>query len=391
VAGRAAALDRRPARRRELTPIQQTANRIAALVHLGSFLIGGPLALLAGADPVWVLPAVLGYGLWSGAYARVALTRGLPHSMIAIDVLVTMALCLMVGRLVPIEVVQEGSSWVATITWLEVVTLPLLWRAWLSVPAGLAIVASFVGGFWIGGSPERDARIPGLVVVMLLISASVMVVVRRADARATRVWDAVTEARRVAAIEAARRADEGHQLRLLHDTALTTLTLVGTGGIGPSAHLADRASADLAVIAELAADAVPAGESPVRLDEALAAVVAETPPELSIAHELRPCSVPAGVADAFAGAVAEALRNVSRHAGVDAARLTLSTVDGWVCVEVADAGCGFELEETPAYRHGVRNSIVGRMAAVHARVRLVSGTGRGTLWRLEWREGRSSR
>lgn len=75
----------------------------------------------------------------------------------------------------------------------------------------------------------------------------------------------------------------------------------------------------------------------------------------------------------------ESLRNVHRHAGVDAAELSLTRDNGHVVLEVRDAGTGFNL-------HGARggiglHSIRERMALVGGTASVQSQPGRGTTIR----------
>jgi signal transduction histidine kinase len=49
--------------------------------------------------------------------------------------------------------------------------------------------------------------------------------------------------------------------------------------------------------------------------------------------------------------IAEALRNVARHAGVDEAHVSVQAGPGWATIEVSDAGRGFDPRSvSPALR-----------------------------------------
>ena len=96
--------------------------------------------------------------------------------------------------------------------------------------------------------------------------------------------------------------------------------------------------------------------------------------------------MPAPVGAALAAAVAEAVRNVARHAGVSRAEISVAATDAAVRVEVRDHGAGFDPARIPAQRYGVRSSIVDRMASVGGSARVESGVGQGTRWVLEWRD-----
>jgi len=80
---------------------------------------------------------------------------------------------------------------------------------------------------------------------MLLLQGALiawlMTLLRRAGRAAEEAMLARAAAERVAAIEAARRADRREQLRQMHDHVLTTLLMVGIGSIdGRSACCGNR-------------------------------------------------------------------------------------------------------------------------------------------------------
>ena len=64
---------------------------------------------------------------------------------------------------------------------------------------------------------------------------------------------------------------------------------------------------------------------------------------------------------AMATAVREALVNASKFAGPEPISLYAEVADGRVEVFVRDRGPGFDADEVPQDRRGVRDSIVGRM------------------------------
>jgi len=119
-----------------------------------------------------------------------------------------------------------------------------------------------------------------------------------------------------------------------------------------------------------------------RLDRALQRLAA-APGPLAVTTRTRPCAVPVPVARAFVGAVHQALSNVVRHAGVDAAAVAVTGTDP-VVVEVTDAGRGFHPAAVPAHRYGLREAIDGRMRAVGGYAEVSSVPGEGTRVRLVW-------
>ncbi len=90
--------------------------------------------------------------------------------------------------------------------------------------------------------------------------------------------------------------------------------------------------------------------------------------DVLVKARLTACEVPWAVAEAFAGAVAEALTNVARHSGAGEATVEMSA-DTEITVEVADEGRGFDVTALPAHRFGVRESIEGRWPRWRARPR----------------------
>jgi signal transduction histidine kinase len=94
--------------------------------------------------------------------------------------------------------------------------------------------------------------------------------------------------------------------------------------------------------------------------------------------------VPVSVALALVRAVREALVNVERHAGVTAVALRVAGQNGGVTVTVTDLGRGFDPAAVAGHRHGIRGSLVERMAAAGGSAVVTSAPGVGTTVRLAW-------
>ena len=85
------------------------------------------------------------------------------------------------------------------------------------------------------------------------------------------------------------------------------------------------------------------------------------------------------VMDVMAAAAArEALTNVAKHAGVPRASLYAEIGPGAVEVFVRDRGVGFDPAAVPQDRHGVRDSIVGRLERYGGSATIRSAPGEGT-------------
>jgi signal transduction histidine kinase len=121
----------------------------------------------------------------------------------------------------------------------------------------------------------------------------------------------------------------------------------------------------------------------IRLDERLTKVTSWYE-ALDVAADLQPCLVPADIADAFAGAVAEALENVVRYAGTQHAAVLLRDQQDVVQVTVTDQGRGFEPALVSGHGFGLREDLAGRMAAASGSSAVRSRPGAGTEVHLEW-------
>jgi signal transduction histidine kinase len=381
-------------------PLRRTTARISVGLRAGLLAVAVAFVPLTVTPPVswaWLGPALALFALWTAVYGRVALRRGIVSWLVVVDVAGTAAACLFIGQLVPVHLIQSGTSWVGVLATVAVVATGVAWPAWASVPTGLAVAAAYVAGSRIAGAP--DGGIPhGVTVAIQVVGVTVvMVLVRRARRAADAAFIHAHDAERAASIERAHRLDERQQLALLHDTALATLTMVASAAIDVSStRLRDRAARDLGVLRDLAGEVEapqpgalrgPAGgveaPDPVRLDERLARVVADAV-GLDTTLLTEPSVVPAPVAEAIAGSVAEALTNVVRHAGVDQATVRLTVTAGRVVVTVVDEGVGFDPASVPAHRYGLRRSIAARMAGAGGSARVDSAPGSGTTWTLEW-------
>gem|GEM_PF-1467100 len=324
-------------------PLQQTTERIAVALRVGNVVVGVPTALLAAVPPVsvrWVVGGLVVLAAWTVVFSLLAMTRGLVAPLMLVDAAVAVGFCLFIGRFVPVGRIDEGSSWIAVIGSICIVSLPFAFSARVAIPVGTLVVVAYAAGFPLAGQPGRGLVHSVVLLTQLVISVGVMAILRRASMAAETALAGETSARGAAAVAAARRADESAQLRLLHDTALTTLTLVGTGAVGRSRALTERAGADLAAIERIPESDRTGPHARVRLDEVLGELMRHPPAGLRLVHTLAPCTAPGHVADALAGAVGEALQNVARHADVDTATMRLTEVDGHVVVEVQDEAMG---------------------------------------------------
>jgi signal transduction histidine kinase len=365
--------------------------RMAAALRGGVGAAAVVSGLLAGGAPLswWILgPALAVVAGWTVCYVIVAWTRGLLDWLVGTDLLLVSLLCLGIGHLVPPSALAGSTSWVSLLAAMAVVSAQLAGkpRLWL-LPCLVAAGAMAVGSL-LAHSPANAEYTGGLMVTQSVITAIVMVIVLRAERSAVRAFADLEQAQTEAMLAAARRDDERAQLRMVHNGPLTILTMAFHAS-------ADRASPILRQRAAEALDALRdmtsaagagAGTREARLDERLTTVTAWYE-ALEVAVDLQPCLVPADIADAFAGAVAEALENVVRYAGTQHAAVRLREQQEVVRVTVADQGRGFEPAQVSGLGFGLREDLAGRMAAARGSSAVRSRPGAGTEVHLEWARG----
>ncbi len=93
--------------------------------------------------------------------------------------------------------------------------------------------------------------------------------------------------------------------------------------------------------------------------------------------------------DALVPAAREALTNAAKFAGTDRIDLYAEIDERRVEVFVRDRGCGFDLDQMPDDRRGVRDSIVGRVERHGGRVAIRTAPGEGTEVQLTMECSRS--
>jgi signal transduction histidine kinase len=241
---------------------------------------------------------------------------------------------------------------------------------WLRVVSGALLVAVGVLGPLVWG-----AAAPGwawvLFVIALLAGAGVL-----AGPWALGLWRELIAERTKRVREEERAELAAH----LHDSVLQTLALIQTRA-GASSEVARLARAQERELR----DWLYSGER--RIDSDLVTDLRDTAAVLELDHAVRFDVVAVGESrersgGELAAAAREAMLNAARHAGGDVSVYIENARDG-VDVFVRDRGSGFALDDVPADRMGVRESIIGRMrrAGGSASVRPGAG-GAGTEVRL---------
>ena len=353
-----------------------SARQLAALLRGFALILISAFGLLAVPAPALPLGfALLGLMLLGAAAdLRYALTgRGAPLALAAAVVRVA-AVC-------AAQAPENGvpGLWALNVLTTTAITLQWEWPPAVTVPVllGLFTVDAAVIGLADGGPV-------GLRLVLECVLARFAYELSR---RSSRRMDALragrTELARAEALSLERHRQDREYLALLHDTASATFLLTATqGDTAAPGRIAAAARRDLAVLTG-EEGAATTQDSPVDLSAALRAAVERAPVAVAARWADGP-PLPASVVLALVRAVREVLTNVARHAGVDAAVLTVEHEEGRVTVTVTDEGSGFDTAAVPASRRGLRGSVADRMHAAGGTAEVVSAPGEGTTVRLEW-------
>ena len=360
--------------------LTRAAQRILAVARAAVALVGGLLGVMSApaGHELRTAVIVITVSAWSLLYAR-WLWQGPPPGLAWADVVVLAVAGLSQPWTVPAVSIGDGQGWVITLVSVSVVIHQWHTRTVPGLATALAVTVAFlVGAWWTtpelwGGALAIGAWTPVQAILSRVLATLLVQGARTADAQETRA----ETARRDAAVAEAVRADERAYSAMLHDTAATTLLMVGLGEVG-SNHPWVRAQAarDLTALA---------GEADTPEGDALPAILevinaSRVTVDLSAPDEL---PMPPEVAKAVRGALREALNNVARHSGETSATVVIVGES----VVISDRGRGFRLEAVPERRRGVANSIVDRLAAAGGRAVITSAPGEGTTVRLEWDRG----
>jgi signal transduction histidine kinase len=354
----------------------------AIALRLGGAVLFTAVAVLAATTPIsgWRLGVSLtALCLWSALFTWWVRRSGLTPTVALFDAAVISALALTQQHLVPAVLISDNTTWMLPLACTSVYILQIALRPRLGLPAAAIVVIAYGAG---AGHPA-DAF---LLVVETIVAAGLIAVIRGGARQADEIVAAGLETERRVRTEEARRADEREQHRQLHDTVLSTLTMVAAGAFaGRSPALISQAARDLRVLQELeGAPVVPGGQAPLTdLGPKLERAAASTD-DLTVRLELVPVTLPSPVADQLAACVGEALRNVELHAGTTQAEVTVAGGAGWAVVKITDRGRGFDPAATPPSRRGIRESITGRMLSAGGRAAIASRPGAGTTVTVSW-------
>jgi len=354
----------------------------AIALRLGGAVLFTAVAVLAATKQIsgwWLAAPLTALCLWSAFFTWQVRRSGLTPAVVLADAAVISALALAQQHLVPASLITANTTWMLPLACTSIYIQQIALRPRLSLPTAAVVVIAYGLG---AGHPLAG----WLLVAETIVVAGLVAVIRGGAGQADAIVAASLETERRIRAEEARRADEREQHRQLHDTVLSTLTMVAAGAFAErNPALTAQAARDLRVLQEL--ETAPAGPGELapltdlrpKLERA-----ASSTGDLAVGLKLVPVTLPSPVADQLVACVGEALRNVERHAGTGQAEVTVTGGEGWAVVKITDHGRGFDPAATPPSRRGIRESITGRMLAAGGRAAIASSPGAGTTVTVSW-------
>lgn len=335
--------------------------------------------------------------LFSGAFVAwlgIALATLIRASELLNQVLAALdvALLMLTAAVLLVTQTSDKSSAALSMCLLTVGVAGLLLPLRAALPVATVLIALEVAVLLVvdvgraPGSSWNDLLAPAYAIAVAVAVLAgrhfALAAARRSDIAGERLVALEMRTRGIRAVEAELVASE----RLLHETALNTLTAIGRGG-GLDPDVVRRRCAESADAIEgmAAATPVPGGRDPLgQLSSAV--LVAQAAGCIVACDEVANDAlerVPEDVAASVIGALREGLLNAARHSGARTIRLSLAVRDGAVLARVSDDGSGFETSERGG-GFGVRIAIEESMALVGGTSQVSSTPGSGTTVEVAW-------
>ncbi|MGA9634222.1 MAG: ATP-binding protein [Solirubrobacterales bacterium] len=231
---------------------------------------------------------------------------------------------------------------------------------------------------WANGSLEAVGRV---ALAALVVTIALMLI-------SAPFWLAMVRRLGTERVARARSEERSAVAAHLHDSVLQTLALIQNRSGDPEqvARLARRQERELR---EWLSD-----DQPARPDERLADALRAAAAEIEDSHGAPIEAIVVGDAaldertGALVGAAREALTNAAKFASEGGpVRLYAEIENGDARVFIDDRGPGFDPGAVPDHRHGVRESIIGRMKRHGGRAEIRSEPGEGTEVELRIKGG----
>lgn len=348
--------------------------RVAFAVRHIVVLITGAVDLVVEQMVVPAGPA-LSATLVAWASARLITRRSGPGWLTA-DVVVAVGYIVWSPSLLQSGVLPSaaGSGSVAAAV---IISVGLVARNSVTIAVTLSTLTSLIIGWSLVGFSDLGLAFALVLAVEWLLTVGIGRMVLRAAQLADKAFTEANRAHVARQVAAARRTFEREQWALMHDTAASTLLMVGQGAAVDPARLAAQAQRDLATL-----ELVPRYDSggTVDLVAQLEQLVVDYPITVQFSGTTS-LELDEATARTVVAAAREAFNNVDRHAE---ARSVVVHVENR-SLSITDDGIGFaSARERIAVRHGVRNSIIARLQHIGGAATVSSVPGRGTAVRMTW-------
>ncbi|WP_234813833.1 sensor histidine kinase [Mycolicibacterium iranicum] len=362
----------------------QLMNRAAMVGLLMRCTVNLGVSLIALADPNslalpsgrWLLGTLAAWSLYR------LLTRSQGTGWLAIDYAAALVVCLAIPVLAPATDFYASNSAPQAIAGTAVISISVSVSMLAAVPMAVGIAVAYAVGAATVIGWENLTSVTALyyfavqcatasIIRLMLLHVAGAIDRARRDRAEAEVAERVTDAV---------RDYEHEQLALLHDTAASTLLMVGQGTDLPPGRLAAQARRDLHLLNASSWEAPPPR---VELVAALrdCATHLTTPVLFEGRDELW---LPGKTAHPVIAASREAMNNVERHARASLLRVTVSDTS----VLLSDDGIGFDPDKRRD-GHGIDDSILGRMLRADGEARVSAEPGVGTAIELRWTSAQS--
>jgi signal transduction histidine kinase len=261
----------------------------------------------------------------------------------------------------------------------------VLWATFGFVAANLSLL---LGSFLAGKPYEFDPRLLfGFGVVLAAVISTPRLLASNKRFQIT--FDQSAES---VATEAERLENTRAVAARLHDTLLANLAVIGSTKPGMLQDPVREAIETQLALFETSdfgqsVDSVSAEEeSSTELEQLMSVISSAEARGLSVNLGGNPSAITALTAervDALTAALAQCLTNVQLHSGQNAVEVVLLPAGENLAVTIIDGGSGFNVDQVPEDRMGLKLSVRGRIEQCGGRVRIWSNEGQGTAVMLQ--------
>jgi anti-sigma regulatory factor (Ser/Thr protein kinase) len=356
-------------------------DRYAVTLRWVTALASALFCLLGDQVSRWQIPICLAVMGWSGLRLTQR-RRPTTTVFLALDLAVVCAVGLTTPLTTSLSGVVNQTGLGISVT--NPASLTFVWRPRRSTAALLSLTVS--GCYLIGASMVPGVGAPWtllsfyLLPIQAVVSRALVEIVLRAARAADRAAADRLSTDVDQEVAVARRAAEREHWAVLHDTAASTLLMVGDG-VPETANdrIREQAGRDLATLDRVGRE-IPDAE--VNLVESVRHVVSDFPLEVNL-QVLGSPVVPKRIEVATIAALAEVLTNVVRHAEVQFVSISIHQSEDGFDITITDTGVGFDPADVGV---GLRESVIGSMSRVGGTVAIDSTPGHGASVRIRWHQ-----